>query len=263
MILWIGIILGVILGAFGWIGVSVSEFIGRVDDMENGSSSNALSLGKDDFIFINRWMLAGWIKWQKSFDIKSPAFLSRIMCFVLVLLTYILSFWSKDFMWVGILYGIVTFALFELAIVDWNTQYIPFEFSIIIFLCGLIQLFADVSNWEQYVIGLIAVSGFLYIVDIIATPILRKKYGDDDISHVIGDGDIKLMAATGLLLGWKLNFLALGLGCITGSVIHLLLMRIKKGERQFAFGPYLSLGVYITMICGEQLVSWYLNMMRV
>ena len=90
---------------------------------------------------------------------------------------------------------------------------------------------------------------------------MRKRYGDD-ITHVMGDGDIKLMAATGLLLGWKLNFLALGLGCIIGSIIHVILMQIKKGEGQFAFGPYLSLGVYLTMICGEQLVSWYLNMMR-
>ena len=127
----------------------------------------------------------------------------------------------------------------------------------------MIHLFADNSNWLEYVIGLIAVSGFLLLVNGIAVPLLRKKYKDDTIETAIGDGDIKLMAATGLLLGWKLNFLALMIGCIAGSVIHLMLMKIKGSGRQFALGPYLSLGVFITMICGEQLVGWYLNLMGV
>ena len=77
----------------------------------------------------------------------------------------------------------------------------------------------------------------------------------------IGGGDIKLMAAAGLLIGWKLNIVALMLGCVLGSIIHLSIMAMKKGERRLAFGPYLSLGIYIAMICGEQLVSWYLSIM--
>ncbi|MGN0154489.1 MAG: prepilin peptidase [Lachnospiraceae bacterium] len=162
------------------------------------------------------------------------------------------------------MYCISSLMLLALSIVDWNTQYIPVEYTGIIFICGLIQLFADLSNWVEYVIGLLAVSGFLLLVNRIATPIFQKKYGEEaEIDMVIGDGDIKLMAATGLLLGWKLNFIALGIGCIAGSVIHMILMKIKGSDRQFALGPYLSLGVYITMICGEQLVSWYLNMMGI
>lgn len=175
-----------------------------------------------------------------------------------------LLFWSKAVSLQIALYGISVSMLCMLSVVDWNTQYIPLECNVIILICGLIHLFADFSNWVEYIIGLFAVSGFLLFVDRIATPILRKRYEEElEIEHVIGDGDIKLMAATGLLLGWKLNFLALGIGCVAGSVIHLVLMKIKGSDRQFAFGPYLSLGVYITMICGEQLISWYLNAMGV
>ena len=76
----------------------------------------------------------------------------------------------------------------------------------------------------------------------------------------MGGGDIKLMAATGLLLGWQLNIIAFLVGCILGSIIHLTLMAMKKADRVLAFGPYLSMGVYIAMIWGEQLVSWYLSM---
>lgn len=187
----------------------------------------------------------------------------RIIYFLFNTILVSILCWSRGQNITCIVFSVSASMLLALSVVDWNTEYIPVEYSGVILICGLIRLFADVSNWWQYVIGLFAVSGFLYIVDRIATPMIRKKYGDDNITHVIGDGDIKLMAATGLLLGWKLNFVALGIGCVIGSIIHVILMQIKKGDRQFAFGPYLSLGVYITMICGEQLVSWYLNMMRV
>jgi hypothetical protein len=35
-------------------------------------------------------------------------------------------------------------------------------------------------------------------------------------------------------------------------------MAVKKAGRKLAFGPYLSMGIFIAMIWGEQLVSWYL-----
>ena len=66
------------------------------------------------------------------------------------------------------------------------------------------------------------------------------------------------MAATGLLLGWKLNIIAFIMACIIGAVVHLIRMAIKKAGRKLAFGPYLSMGLIIAMIWGEQLVSWYL-----
>jgi leader peptidase (prepilin peptidase)/N-methyltransferase len=172
-------------------------------------------------------------------------------------------YWSGEFDLTRVVFSVTGAMLFNLSIVDWNTQYIPVEYTGVILICGLIRLLADVSNWWEYVIGLIAVSGFLYVVDRIGTPIMRRRYPEDDIDGVIGDGDIKLMAATGLLIGWKLNFLALGIGCVIGSIIHVILMKIKGSGIKLALGPYLSLGVYITMICGEQLVSWYLNMIGI
>ena len=76
----------------------------------------------------------------------------------------------------------------------------------------------------------------------------------------MGGGDVKLMAAAGLLVGWKLIILSLGLGCVLGSVIHITLMKVKDKDRVLAFGPYLSLGIYISMVYGEQIIRWYLHM---
>lgn len=147
-----------------------------------------------------------------------------------------------------ILYCLCTSALIALSFIDWRTKEIPLGFNIFIFLLGLIRLVTDFGNWSQYVIGLFAVSGFLLLL------LLVSK------GRAMGGGDIKLMAATGLLLGWKLNIIAFLLGCVMGSIIHLTLMAVKKADRVLAFGPYLSMGVYIAMIWGEQLVSWYLSM---
>ncbi len=147
-----------------------------------------------------------------------------------------------------ILYCLCASALLALSVIDWRTKEIPVGFNIFILLLGLIRLITDISNWSQYVIGLFAVSGFLFLLYLIT-----KGRG-------IGGGDIKLMAATGLLLGWQLNIIAFLLGCVIGSVIHLSIMAIKKAGRELAFGPYLSAGVFVAMIWGEQLVSWYLSM---
>lgn len=74
----------------------------------------------------------------------------------------------------------------------------------------------------------------------------------------IGGGDIKLMAAAGLLLGWQKILLSLMIGSIAGSVIHLTLMKLKNKERVLAFGPYLALGIFIAMLYGNELINWYL-----
>ena len=65
------------------------------------------------------------------------------------------------------------------------------------------------------------------------------------------------MAAAGLLLGWKHIIFALVIGCILGSVIHLIRMKVSGKGRVLAFGPYLSAGILIAMLWGDELIRWY------
>ena len=150
---------------------------------------------------------------------------------------------------VSVLYCLATSALLALSIIDWRTFEIPIGFNYFIGILGVIRVITDLGHWYDYVIGFFAVILFLLIL-YIAT----KGRG-------IGGGDIKLMAAAGLLLGWKLIILSLGLGCLLGSVIHLILMKVQNKDRVLAFGPYLSLGIYISMIYGEQIIDWYISTM--
>ena len=159
---------------------------------------------------------------------------------------YVIIFLAKGITVSTFLYCLCASALLALSVIDWRTQEIPLGFNIFILTLGLVRLFTDFENWSQYVIGLFAVSVFLLLISL-----MTKGRG-------IGHGDIKLMAATGLLMGWKKIIVAFILACIIGTVVHLIRMAIKKVGRKLAFGPYLSMGIFIVMIWGEQLVSWYL-----
>lgn len=62
------------------------------------------------------------------------------------------------------------------------------------------------------------------------------------------------------MIGWKCNILAFVLGCILGSVIHMIRMRVSKAEHVLAMGPYLSAGIMIAALWGEALIDWYLSL---
>ncbi len=149
----------------------------------------------------------------------------------------------------SLLYCLLISALIALSVIDWRTYEIPIGINVFILALGLIMTALHYEDWLNHVIGFFAVSIFIYII-ILAT----KGRG-------MGGGDMKLMAAAGLLLGWKEIILAFILGCILGSVIHVIRMKVSKAEHTLAFGPYLSLGILITVLCGQLILNWYLGLL--
>ena len=67
------------------------------------------------------------------------------------------------------------------------------------------------------------------------------------------------MAVAGLLLGWKLVVLGFFIGCILASVIHIIRMKVLGADRVLAMGPYFSAGLFVAMLWGNTVISWYLN----
>lgn len=145
----------------------------------------------------------------------------------------------------SLLYALLISALITLSVIDFRTYEIPVGINIFILALGLIRVLTDYTDWLDYAVGFILVSGFLYIVYLIT-----KGRG-------IGGGDIKLMAVCGLLLGWKQILLSFVLGCIIGSVLHVIRMKVSGQGHVLAFGPYLSIGVIISVFAGNQLIMWY------
>ena len=158
---------------------------------------------------------------------------------------YVLVIWVNGVSIESLLYCLMFSALITLSVIDFRTYEIPFGINLFILTLGLIKLALDYRNFLDYLIGFISVSGFLYLLFL-----LTRGRG-------IGGGDIKLMAVSGLMLGWKCNILALAIGCIVGSVIHIIRMKVSKQDHVLALGPYLSLGIMIAALWGEFFLQWY------
>ncbi len=153
--------------------------------------------------------------------------------------------WSAS----AFLIGLAAAALLSLSWIDWKTYEIPFAYNVFIFALGVIALVFDLSHWYDYVIGFFAVS----------LPLMALFYISKGAA--IGGGDVKLMAACGMLLGWKLVLLGFVLGCIIGSVVHLVRMKISGERHMLAMGPYLSIGVFLAALFGNAAIAWYLSML--
>lgn len=147
----------------------------------------------------------------------------------------------------SLLYCLLFSALLALSVIDFRTFEIPVGFNYFILALGLIRVATDWRNWATYVIGFLAVSTCLYLLYIVSD------------GRAIGGGDVKLMATCGLLIGWKLIILAFLLGCILGSVIHVIRMRVTNESHVLAMGPYLSMGVALTVLYGEPFLQWYIH----
>ena len=160
------------------------------------------------------------------------------------LLTAIL--YQGDWLTVG-LYCALFSLLLVVTVIDWRTFTIPNGLNLAILILGVIRLVTDLSNWPLYLIGMFSVSLVFF-----ALHILTGGAG-------LGMGDVKLMAAAGLLLGWPRMILTVLIGSVSGAIIHS--VRMKRGaDRKLAFGPYLAAGIWISALFGNQILTAYLSL---
>lgn len=122
----------------------------------------------------------------------------------------------------GFLYCLMASALLTLSLIDFRTYEIPLEINVFLFMLGIISTILDFDHIMTHVIGMICVSGVLGILYLVSG------------GNAIGGGDLKLMAACGLILGWQNIILAFLLGCIVGSVLHLIRMKFFGAGRRLA-----------------------------
>lgn len=140
--------------------------------------------------------------------------------------------------------------LVVVSLVDLDTMEIPNGFVIWAAILGVISIFVFPEiDFMSRIIGIFSVSVPLLVLSLL-------------ISGAFGGGDIKLMAACGIFLGWKLNLLSLFFGILTGGIygIYLLTTRKKGRKEHFAFGPFLCIGMMVSVFWGDNLLNWYLGL---
>lgn len=140
-------------------------------------------------------------------------------------------------------------ALLVLSVIDWRTYEIPFCLNVFLFVLGVAAVVLDRGNLLDHLIGMVCVSGLLEVLYLVSG------------GRAIGGGDIKLMFACGLILGWERIILAFLLGCVIGSVVHTVRIKVSKAGRMLAMGPYLSAGVLLAALWGDAWINWYLSLL--
>lgn len=80
------------------------------------------------------------------------------------------------------------------------------------------------------------------------------------ISRGMGEGDYEIAGLCGLFLGLKLVLVALFLGIVIGGIVAsiILILKLKGRKAEIAFGPYIAIGTFISMILGDRILQIYL-----
>ena len=240
--------IGIIVFLFGiTVGSFLNVLIYRIPKKEEfvKTRSHCMSCGYQlewyDLIPIFSWLSLG----GKCRKCKSKISAQYPLIELLNGILWLLSFLFYDLSITTLLYCGLFSSLIALSVIDFRTYEIPVGFNVFITIRVIFEFIGDHNSWPEYIIGLVSVS----------VPLLLIFYATK--GRGIGGGDIKLMGAAGLLLGWKLIVLAFFLGCLLGSVIHLTRMKVSGESHVLAMGPYLSAGIVIAVLIGERIISGY------
>lgn len=176
-------------------------------------------------------------------EMKFPV-IELLNAFLYVLLYKYYGFSAETFS-----YSLLVSLLLLIAFIDFRTMLIPNWTVLFILGAGLVFGFVSPGiPWLEKIIGLLLVGGILLLIA------LLSRGG-------LGGGDIKLMAAVGFFLGWRLALCSLFLASVTGGIIGIALLaggKVKM-KTEIPFGPILVAGIICSIVFGDRLIGWYLN----
>lgn len=160
----------------------------------------------------------------------------------------------------AIFVAFLLFLLVVVAVIDFHTQDIYDSFVVLLFVFGLAWVllqhffpgvFPHAPHLMSAVIGFFVGGLPLLVIDRLCLFFLKKDG--------FGYGDVKLMFAVGVFLGWQLTVLAFFLAFVGGGLIAGTLMATGKLKRgvYIAFGPFLVIGTIISLFFGREIINFY------
>jgi prepilin signal peptidase PulO-like enzyme (type II secretory pathway) len=146
------------------------------------------------------------------------------------------------------------FALSALMIIfvsDWLYLTIPDEVVLpAIIIIFFLNLLLGIS-WIALVLGLLVGGGFFALQYVLSKGVW------------VGGGDLRLGVLIGVLVGWPFILAALFIAYLAGALVALILLAVKKAtpKTQIPFGIFLAPAALVILFWGNNLVSWYLNLL--
>lgn len=191
-------------------------------------------------------------------------------------IVYVVTFAVLDFNLKSFMYCFFFSVLICLGFIDWDTMEMDLRLlgSIVVLAVPLIVMslipmntryslpmffwdYSDVTIWDR-LIGLACISVPFFLIGEVSGAIIRKRTGSDELRRGIELGDTLIMAAGGLMIGWKAAVAAALFGIILAAVGGMI-NKFRSGESKFAFGPFLAMGLFIGALFGDNLVDWYIG----
>lgn len=151
------------------------------------------------------------------------------------------------------LFGLVlTWVLIALTFIDFDTQLLPDRYTLTLAALGL-----GVNSYAIYTSATSAIWG--YLIGFLCLWIVYYLFKVVTGKEGMGYGDFKLLAALGAWMGPFLLPLIVLLSSLVGAIIGIILLKIKKENQPFAFGPYIAIAGWIAFLWGEQIMKIYLG----
>lgn len=152
----------------------------------------------------------------------------------------------------GLHFLAATVLLWLLIVITWidvDTYLIPDQLSLSLLWLGLFfSLFEFSIAPDKAIIG--ALVGYLMLW--VVYHLFKLATGKEGMGY----GDFKLLAAGGAWLGPELLIAVLLISSISGLVFALFQAIVKKGSHKIPFGPYLSIGIIVSYLMGEQILNF-------
>lgn len=172
---------------------------------------------------------------------------------------YVLTFMILDINAKAIITCLLMSLLIVVGFMDWDTQLIDMKIVIPIFLLAIpAAIFTDDVPLIHRIIGALAISVPFFIIGEVSRPIIRKTKGED--FRAIELGDTYLMFAAGALLGTQAIIVSALLGIVAAAIFGVIIKLVTK-DSKFAFGPYLSIGIAVAMLWGNDIAQWYIGLL--
>ena len=179
---------------------------------------------------------------QEKISVRYP-FIELLTACLTLLVAYQFGF--------GLQFLAATMLLWLLIVITWidiDTYLIPDQLSLSLLWLGLLFSLFDFSiHPAQAIQG--ALIGYLSLWLVFHLfKLITGKEG-------MGYGDFKLLAAGGAWLGPELLIAVLLIASISGLVIALIQAMVRKGSNKIPFGPYLSIGIFVSYLFGTEIIN--------
>ncbi|WP_440053978.1 prepilin peptidase [Pseudoalteromonas sp. T1lg65] len=196
------------------------------------------------------WLRGKCASCQASISIRYP---------LVELATLLLSLWVAWHFGAtaeAVLYIVITWVLIALTVIDIDEMLLPDQLTQpTLWLVLLASAFGLGISPTEALIG--AAVGYLSLWSVYwVFKLVTGKEG-------MGYGDFKLLAIFGALMGWQAILTIVLLSSVVGAIIGSVQLSVqgKNKATPIPFGPYLAIAGWITLLYGEQLQHWYVNLL--